>query len=70
MCLSLVAFGKKKSDSTYKFNACVYVSILDHNNKITTILVGGWTTRLKKISQYGNLPQFSGWKTKIFETTT
>ena len=28
------------------------------------------STHLKNISQTGNIPQFSGWKQKIFETTT
>ena len=35
-----------------------------------TVLVGGWTTHLKNMSRNGNLPQFSGVKIKISETTT
>ena len=34
-------------------------------------LVGGWTNPIEKYArQIGNLPQGSGWKEKIFETTT
>ena len=62
--------GKRYTNKSYHGNPQPsFLGVITHILEFKTFIFHrfGVSTPLKNISQIGNLPQFSGWKSKIFE---